>query len=248
MQGVVHRTVCGCIATAVTGCALLASAQELQVTQVNLPTVKFFYYSADDVEWALSAESERLQQHLAANPQSHALFEAVSASVTDPPAAEESAKQMTRWIESERSRFEQTRREAVRIRMAEGIIAYLRAHDFSISNLVEALKRRSGAVDVEVVAVHLRDEQSESSFQLKIILVNPDIEIGKQGFNVNLRSPNVSYAAVTYALGVALYEVHDLLNGDTPEEGESGQEEIEPLPLPEPLDGPALDTTQARVS
>ena len=125
-------------------------------------------------------------------------------------------------------------------------IAYLRAHDFSISNLVEALKRRSGAEDVELVAVHLRDRNANSTYKLKVILIEPEIEMDKMGFNVKLRSSDVSYTAVTYALGVALYEVHEILNSEVEEDQAADDEDIEALPLPEPLEnapevaGPSL--------
>ena len=142
---------------------------------------------------------------------------------------------MTRWIERERERFDQTRRESTRSRMAEGIVAYLRAHDFSIHHLVEALKRRSGASEVELVVIHLLDPQGTPSFKLKVVLVDPQIEIGKQGFNVNLASPEASYTVVTYTLGVALYEVQEIIHRDSSDETES-PETIEPLPVPEPLD------------
>ncbi len=120
--------------------------------------------------------------------------------------------------------------------MAEGIVAYLRAHDFSIHKLVEALKRRSGASDVELVVVHLRDAQDNPSFKLKVVLVDPEVEIGKQGFNVNLAAPNASYTVVAYALGLALYELQEIINRDSPAEDAPPSESIEALPVPEPVD------------
>ena len=240
MNAIVYRTVLVVVALVVVGYGLLSSAQEPELAEGILPEVTFFYFDSDTVEWATSAEPERLRAHLSEDSDSQALFEAVSVSVNGPPTPEETARQMTEWIEAERSRFEQTRSEPVRIRMAEGINAYLRDHDFSISNLVEALKRRSGAEEVELVAVHLRDRNSKSTYKLKVILVEPEIEIGKQGFNVKLRSSDVSYSAVTYALGVALYEVHEILNVDEPEDDSVPAEDIEALPLPEPLSGPSL--------
>jgi hypothetical protein len=149
-----------------------------------------------------------------------------------------SSAEMTRWIEAERQRFEQSRREAVRIRMAEAVIAYLRDHDFDVPKLVEAIKRRSGASEVEIVAVHLRDRQRNSSFKLKVILVDPAIPLDKQGFNIDLPSANVSYTTVAYALGVALYEIQEIVYGDTPSD-QRPPNDTEQLPAPEPVEPPA---------
>lgn len=225
------------------GLSFTASSQEIAIDTHSMPLVKFFYYDAADVEWAVSAETKSFQEHLESTPESQVLFETVSNAVRSSPEAETPAEALTRWIESERERYQQSRQDAVRFRMAEGIIAYLRAHDFSVSSLVEALKRRSGASDVELVGIHLRDNQGHSSYKLKVILVDPAIEVGKQGFNIKLRSPNASYAAVVYALGVALYEVHEVINAESSEDGTKEVEEIEPLPLPESLDGPILEPT-----
>ena len=217
-------------------CTATARAQEEESQPVNIPTIKFFYYDAGKVEWAMSAEPDRLRAHLASHADSQALHEAVSSAVVASPDPDRSAEQMTRWIESERERFDETRREAPRARMAEGIVAYLRAHDFSIHNLVDALERRSGASDVELVVVHLLDAQGESSYKLKVVLVDPEVEIGKQGFNVNLAAPEASYTVVAYALGLALYELQEVLNRDSPEEEPAPGESIEALPVPEPVD------------
>lgn len=227
------------------GRAECASDEQLGGQQLNLPTVQFFYYDAAGVEWAVSAKPERLRAHLASNPDSQTLFETVSSAALGSFEANDAAERMTSWIESERKRFEQSRREAVRIRMAEGILAYLRAHDFSVTNLVEALKRRSGATDVELVAIHLLDDQNKASYKLKVVLVDSDVEIGKQGFNIRLRSPTANYAAVTYALGVALYELQEIIHGDAAERDADGHEEVLPLPLPESFDGPTLAPTEA---
>lgn len=216
---------------------LAAPAQEPPVEEAILPAVTFFYYDAGGVEWAVSAEPDRFGRHLSSHADSRALFEAVSRSASESPSDNDTAAQMTRWIAAERERFDQSRREPARARMAEGIVAYLRAYDFSISKLVEDLKRRSGAAGVELVVIHLRDAQGESSYKLKVVLVDPEIEVGKQGFNVNLPSPDASYTVVTYALGVALYEVQELINRDS-SDGAQPPDSIEPLPVPEPVDQP----------
>jgi hypothetical protein len=204
-----------------------------QAPQSSLPTVKFFYYDAAGIEWAVSAEPERLERHLAANSDSQSLLQAISSAVAETPDVAGSARQMTRWITGERERFEQSRREAPRMRMAEGIIAYLRDHDFSVSKLVDDLKHRSGASDVELVVIHLRDRQGTPSFKLKVVLVEPKIEVGKQGFNVDLPGPKASYTVVAYALGVALYEVQEIIHGPSPDDGPQPAETIEPLPVPD---------------
>ncbi|MGD9722592.1 MAG: hypothetical protein AB7O59_14770 [Pirellulales bacterium] len=202
----------------------------------NLPTVKFFYFDAARVEWIVSGEAERFQSHLGVDPQSQSLFNAASAAVLSSPDSGSSAQQMTRWIEEERKRFEQSRREPSRIRMAEGIIAYLRDHDFSIPKLVESLKQRSGASAVELVAIHLRDRQGNPSYKLKVVLVNPQITVNRQGFNIDLPSPNANYTTATYALGVAMYEVQEIIHG-TPTGGDAEEgNSLEQLPAPEPVD------------
>jgi hypothetical protein len=203
----------------------------------NLPVVRFFYYDAGAVEWAVSAEPERLRQHLASNAESQGLFEALSTAVASPVETASSSAQMTRWIEAERQRFEQSRRDTSRIRMAESVIAYLRDHDFDVQKLVEAITRRSGAPQVELVAVHLRDRQGNSSFKLKVVLVDPAIQVGKQGFNIDLPSANVSYTTVAYALGVALYEIQEIVYGEAPA-NEVRPPDAEQLPAPEPVEPP----------
>jgi hypothetical protein len=208
------------------------SADEPPAADLSLPTIKFFYYDAAAVEWIVSAEPAGLARHLESNEVSRDLFQAVTAAVNDPPAAELAAGQMARWIENERERFEQTRREAPRIGMAEGVIAYLRADDFSIQKLVADLKHRSGATDVELVVIHLRDAQGNSAFKLKVVLVDPKIEIGKQGFNIDLQAPNANYTVVSYALGVALYNVQEIIHGPAPPEPSGESPGVEPLPLP----------------
>jgi hypothetical protein len=75
-----------------------------------------------------------------------------------------------------------------------------------------------------------------SAFKLKVVLVEPVVEIGKQGFNVNLAAPKASYTVVAYALGLALYEVQEIINRDASDEEPPPSESIEALPVPEPID------------
>ena len=236
MRPCLNRTAIACLPLVLALFATAAAAEEPQVAPASLPVVKFFYYDAAGVEWAVSAEPERFERHLGANSDSRSLYQAVVSSVIEPANTDDTALQMTRWIERERERFDQTRRESARSRMAEGIVAYLRAHDFSIHHLVEALKRRYGASEVELVVIHLLDPQGTPSFKLKVVLVDPQIEIGKQGFNVNLESPKANYTVVTYTLGVALYEVQEIIHRDSSDDAIESPETIEPLPVPEPLD------------
>jgi hypothetical protein len=216
--------------------AAAAAAEEPTVAPASQPTVKFFYYDAARVEWAVSAEPDRFARHLASNSDSQSLYQAVTSSVIERTNVDDTALQMTHWITKERERFDETRRESARSRMAEGVVAYLRSHDFSIHQLVDALKRRSGASEVELVVIHLLDARGTPSYKIKVVLVEPQIEIGKQGFNVNLDSPNASYTVVTYALGVALYEVQEIIHRDRSGNESDLPETIEPLPVPEPVD------------
>ena len=219
-------------------CALIVAA--MSATEIgsgqepSLPTVKFFYYDSARVEWVVTAEPDRLQPHLEANQDSESLFQSTLTAVINLEESEEVQSQMARWIEQERQRFRQTSTGTARFRKAEGIVAYLRAHDFSVSNLIDALTKRSGASTVELAAIHLVDGSGQSSYKLKVLLVDATIEIGKQGFNVDIRSPQVTYLSVVYALGVALYEVHEIINADVPSDAEEPLQEIELLPLPEP--------------
>lgn len=211
--------------------AATVMAQDVQDDPGSLPTVKFLYYDAAAVEWAISAEPERLQQHLTTNATSRTLLESVSSAVAKTSDTSESARQLTRWIENERVRFDRTRREPARIRTAEGIVAYVRDHDYSIPKLVEDLKHRSGASAVELVALHLRDRQGSPSFKLKVVLVDSSVDIGRQGFNIDLPSPEVGYATVAYALGVALYGVQEIIHSESPG-GKDENKATEELPAP----------------
>jgi hypothetical protein len=239
-----HRTTVACALVVLLFRAATVMAQDVQVDPASLPTVKFFYYDAAGVEWAISAEPERLQQHLTTNATSRTLVESVSSAVARTSDTSESARQLTRWIENERVRFDRTRREPARIRTAEGIVAYLRDHDFSIPKLVEDLKHRSGASAVELVAIHLRERPGAPSFKLKVVLVDANIDIGRQGFNIDLPSPEVGYATVAYALGVALYGVQEIIHSES-SGGKDESKATEELPVPASAANP-LRTRNAR--
>ena len=204
------------------------------------PTIQFVYFDARDVEWVVSAEPERFQRHLQDNAQSaelyHTLTEVVDSQIDVVPVR----GLITRWINQERDRFDQSNGNSIRIRKAEGIVAYMRTHDFLISNLVSALLERSAASDVELALVHLIDRTGNASFQLKVMLPDDQIDIGKQGFNVQLSKPRITYTTVVYALALALYEVQEIING---EEGVSEADRSEDLPLPDDLQPVPTDTT-----
>lgn len=203
-----------------------------------LPTLKFFYYDSGRIEWVVSAEPDRLERHLQANPDSARLFGSLTQSVDEAIDTEEVRLQMARWLADEREQSGGGG-NVVRLRKAEGIVAYLRAHDFRIDQLVQQLLKRSGASDVEIAAVHLVDGAGNSSFHLKVVLPDEQVGLGQQGFNVASRSPDVTYTSVVYALALALYEVHEIINADSASEG-TGPSDIEALPPPD-LDLPAVD-------
>ncbi len=222
---------------------ILASAVLRAEDETRQPTLKFFYYDQGAIEWAVSAEQDRFQEHLEANDDSAVLFDSLSAAVSDPPELDEVQSRMARWIEAERNRTAEVNRNTVRIRKAEGIVAYMRAHDFKIDQLVEALLKRSLAQDVEVVAVHLVDGAGNSEFKLKIVLPYDEIGIDAQGFNVVLASPNVTYTSVVYALAMALYEVHEIINVESDEAPQNPEGDMEVLPSPDALSPEPADTS-----
>ena len=206
----------------------------------GMPVLKFFYYDSRSIEWVVSAEPEAFNKHMVANEESARLFQTLTEASVSTGDNSQVRGRMARWIEQERQRFDAGARNTVRFRKAEGIVAYLRAHDFDIHRLVGSLLTRTGASRVELVAVHLVDSAGVSSYKLKVVLPNDEIGIGKQGFNVVHSSPDVTYTGVVYALALALYEVHEIINA---EEGDEPREGIELEPLPPPTDlGPATNS------
>ena len=205
-----------------------------EVETIRLPTLKFFFYDEREIEWVVSTDPDLFQKHLNENPDSASLFDSLTSSVIEPADIDGLRSRMATWIDEERAKFDEAGRNAVRMRKAEGIVAYMRAHDFSVSKLVDELLKRSGAQDVELVVVHLLDDTGTSSFMLKVILPNDRIKIGKQGFNVVLGSSNVTHTSVLYALARALYEVHETINDNAGDESEQAVElEVDVLPSPD---------------
>lgn len=211
--------------------------------EARQPTLKFFYFAQGAIEWAVSSEPDRFGKHLEANADSAQLFESLSSAVSEPPELKQVQTRMARWIEAERNRSPDNGRSTVRVRKAEGIVAYMRAHDFEIDQLVQALLKRTHAQDVEVVAVHLVDGAGNSEYKLKIILPYDEIGIDKQGFNVVLASPRVTYTSVVYALAMALYEVHEIINVEAGEAPAEPGSDIEVLPSLDSVSPEPADTT-----
>lgn len=198
----------------------------------RLPTLRFFYYDADNIEWVTDAEPERWQQHLNTNALSEQFFATLTAAVADDENSDQARAKMTQWIEQEREQFNGY--NPARFRRAEGTVAYLRAHDFKAKNLVAALLKRSAAQDVELVAVHLVDETAGDSFQLKVALPGHETNFDRQGFNISLQQETVSHTVVVYCLAVALYELHEIINTETSgDDGDLTPSPIEELPAPE---------------
>ena len=220
-------------------CCLVAasglSAQEDQEATVLQPTLKFFYFDEQQTEWVVSSDESRLQDHLTDNEDSANLFASLQRSMEPAEDLKHVRSIMTNWLEDERSRFSSTGgRNTQRIRVAESVTAYLRVHDFKISQLMEALIHRSGAEDVELAAVHLIDGGGKSAYKLKVMLPADQIDIDKQGFDVTLTSSEVTYASVVYALAIALYGVHEIINAEQTDEPVP-EETWEELPVPESL-------------
>ena len=84
---------------------------------------------------------------------------------------------------------------------------------------------------MQLVGIHRKKGEDDSQFSLKVILEDPTLDLGRKGYNVNLSSPEVGYVTVVYSLGLALYEVQELLSEESP---------VEELPQP-PLE---LSTAQ----
>ena len=206
----------------------MASPVAGQTVDSELPVIKFFYFDHGSVEWTVSAESEEFQKHLSENESSSTLMASLINAVNLDVDAETMRPQIAEWIANQREGFEQRNIRPQAFRRAEGIVAYLRAHDFNISQLVSALKRRSGAANVQIVAVHQVKDQDKSSFMLKVVLDEPEVDLGRMGYNVELGSAQTGYITVIYALGLALYEVHERINEGVPADDESTEE----LPAP----------------
>lgn len=184
----------------------------------NVLELKFFFFDSGKVEWIVSSDKKYFVQHLQNNEDSSQLVSTLREAVLGPDQSGVTRQHIADWIADERANFEQRGVSPVRFRKAEGIVAYLRAHDFDVQELVAALKDRSGASDVEIVGIHQVDAGDDSTFQLKVVLVDPTLDIGKRGFNVKLSSSKAGYLSVVYALASALYDVEELIGTREPPE------------------------------
>lgn len=191
----------------------LAAASDTQ-----RPILKFFFYHEGDVSWVVSSDKQRFAEHLMTNDNSFRLASTLHEAVLNDEPVEAAREEMSQWIEQRREQFEQRDAPALSTRKAEGIIAYLRAHDFSMRNLVAALLRRSGASAVEIVGIHRVSLANEPEFKIKVVLDDPKIDVRPGGINVDLASATAGYAQVIYALGLTLYEVHETISANQPPE------------------------------
>lgn len=220
------------------GMITLAVSQEATEATAMKPTAKFFFFDARETEWAVSAEPNRMQQHFNRVPESSLLFDSLNVALSVPADSQKVRATMSKWIEAERDRFGNTgSRSEQRIRVAEGVTAYMRAHDFDAGQLIAALLRRSGATDVEVAAVHLVDRNGKSTYKLKVMLPGNEIAMERQGVDVLLNSPNVSHDGVVYALALALFETHEIIEAQSTGEP-MPDTDAEQLPIPEPEAAP----------
>lgn len=208
----------------------LAGQQE---DTANRPLVKFFYYDQANLDWVVSSEPERLNEHLANHADSQKLLASLDQVVQSEEPLETTRLRMLRWIQKEREQFDQRPGNGQRFRRAEGIIAYLRSHDFSIRSLVEELKKRSAARDIELIAVHLVGSNANDEYRIKVRLIDALPSVNDHGYQVDLRSPEINHVGAVYALGVALYEVHESINSEVPAEEDRNAAENGPGTIPE---------------
>ena len=177
--------------------------------EYDVPRLKFFYFAGDNVDWVVSSDKKNFAAHLRTNSDSHALVSSLHEAVRREHQIEEARTRMTEWLGGQRELFRQRGTNPTAARESEGIVAYLRAHDFGIENLVRALKARSGAQVVELVAIHQVDPAGESRYRLKVVLDDAIIDRDQMGYNVVLSSAAADYTSVVYALAHALYDVQE---------------------------------------
>ncbi|MGI9429557.1 MAG: hypothetical protein ACR2NM_12920 [Bythopirellula sp.] len=222
-------------------------AQEVANQEVIKPTLKFFFFDERETEWVVSTEPDRMNSHFEEQEDSARLYESLQTSTQTPADSQSVRSTMSTWIEQEREHFRRSGSAGGQmIRIAEGVTAYIRAYDYDANQLVSALLRRSGASEVEVAAMHLIDTAGKSSYKLKVMLPSDQIDIDRQGVDVALNSAKVSHVSIVYALALALYEVHEIIEARSTGEPveESGAEQL-PVPEPGPLPnaaGPRLQT------
>ncbi|MCG8585584.1 MAG: hypothetical protein MI757_12810 [Pirellulales bacterium] len=195
--------------------------------------IKFFFFNNSSIEWIVSDDADAFAEHLSANEDSKKLYDDLVAALGGSEPVTQARSHMARWIARQREQFEQGTLTSTQFRKSEGVVAYLRAHGFSAAKLVDALKERTGASDVEIVAVH-RQSQQDSSYWIKVIPVDPRVDMGRKGYNIEMQNPEVGYVSAVYALGFAIYEVEELVTenepADDPEELPSPDDSLPELP------------------
>jgi len=184
----------------------------------DTPRLKFFFFDEDQVDWVVSSDKEAFTKHVQDNQQSQRMVSSLHKAVRGPEPVDQARANVADWIAERRTRSGQQWGDDARSRKAERIVAYLRAHDFSVRNLTEALKRRTGASAVDLVAIHQMNDRGQDEYKLKVVLENPTVDMGRKGFNIDLQSANASYVPVIYSLGVALDEVQERINSNMPTE------------------------------
>ncbi len=199
---------------------LLVGAMALvaRAAEDDLPHLKFFYFDSGQVDWIVSSDKEAFAKHLEQNADSNRFVTSLHKSVRGEEPVDAARGNIADWIADRRAQFEQRYGDSTRFRKAEGVAAYLRAHDFSIRRLTAALKRRTGAKSVDLIAVHQASRQGRPDYKLKVVLTDPTADVVVIAFNVVIQSANASYVPVIYALGLALYEVQERISGNVPSE------------------------------
>ena len=216
-----------------------------EIADPHQPRLRFFYYDAPSVEWIVSSDKKAFAVHLRQNEESSTFVTTIHNAVTGDELNDVARTQMTDWIAAQRETFEQRRRDTISFRKAEGIVAYLRAYDFSIRRLVEALKDLSGATNVELVAIHRTAAQTEPDFKIKVVLTDAAVDLGRQGMNVDMQSATSGYVPVVYALGMALYDLQEIVNADQPAEQPPARLEELPEPVQIVVERPQIEIEAA---
>ena len=210
---VAHRVV----AVLLLSCGLLSVFTAPLYAQESPAVLKFFFFDSGKIEWVVSDDKSAFDEHLGANEDSKKLFDGLVAAASGDEPATPTRSHMSRWIARQREQFDEGSMTATQFRKSEGVVAYLRAHGFSADRLVDAIRERTGASAVQIVAVHRRSQQ-RSLYWLKVVPVNPKIELGRKGYNIEMSTTEVGYVSVIYALGLALYEVEEVVTENSPPE------------------------------
>ena len=204
--------------------------------QTEIVKTRFFFLDMADYQWVDSIDEESLQSHFAMNESSFQLYTSLQETVNGPDLADTARPHFSTWLTEQRLLFQGGRSNAEAFRRSEGLVAYLRAHEFNVKDVVDAIKRRSGATEVQIIAIHhAGSAERESRFLLKVVLQNSQVELGQSGYIVRLQTPYISYVTMLYALGIALYELNEL------------PEAARPVQPTEPVDEPPVPRAALKV-